>query len=496
MGNNNRTKEKEQRIISSLRNFITENMPEVDVFIFVNPGSGGGIAAQLLGPDHTGSTANPLTYFYAENDGFELGPESVTVRIHRYDMTEGFTGDKPGYKQLKDIASSGRKVLASAAGGDGSVMWMINECIAHDIPFSNVICTVIPYGTGNDFARSIGWKEFNGMKPFKMKKKDGPTAIQKLVKLWLLSDYIIGDLWKLTIVLKDQGELKKIDSSTKTKIAVSKRVFDIMNYFSIGPDARIGLGFDRNRSKGPNRNKMVYMYEGFKKFFSSAPTIPLSQWMESLTDGQGEAIISSTDANLSLPRTQGIVAVNVPSYMSGSNVWKSSYRTAFQSGCRVDKAHLRSLLEKRQVMGDSKLEWLTARHRITYPCEKLTLGIGYFRRVHQGYGPYKITFKDMDDGVVPSVEPLRCYFQVDGEFYQMTRPDSATVLLDRQIGLIARKAINNVESECRISRGSVLDWLFADYQPGGAMAALEGDGEDTTSDPMSYTDPISIPSGG
>lgn len=39
------------------------------------------------------------------------------------------------------------------------------------------------------------------------------------------------------------------------------------NYFSIGIDARIGLGFDRNRTKTACCNKCVYCWEGFKKFF-------------------------------------------------------------------------------------------------------------------------------------------------------------------------------------------------------------------------------------
>jgi len=462
-------------------------MPEVDVFIFVNPGSGGGTAAQLLGPDATGSIENPLTCIYTEKDGFE---SEIILRMHRYDMTEGTSGDKIGYNKLKDMTLSGRRVLAAAAGGDGSVMWMINEMGNHNIPFANILCTVIPYGTGNDFARSIGWKEFNGMKPFKM--KNGRTAIEKLIRHWLLSEFILGDLWKLTVSLKEKGDLKKIDSKTKTKIAVSKRVFDMMNYFSIGPDAHIGLGFDRNRSKGPHRNKLVYMFEGLKKIFSTAPTVPLSTWMESLADGEGNFVISSTDTELSLPRTQGILAVNVPSYMSGSNVWKSSYRTAFQSGCKVDQEDLKELLEKRQVMGDSKLEWLTARHRISYPCEKISFGLGQFRRVHQGCGPYKITFKNIDDST--SEAPPRCYFQVDGEFFQMTYPDSCTVLLDRQVGLIARKAATKIESDSRISKGNVLSWLSA-TSPTALLneRSIDVIEEDPSSEAYS-TDPISIPS--
>jgi diacylglycerol kinase (ATP) len=56
---------------------------------------------------------------------------------------------------------------------------------------------------------------------------------------------------------------------------------------SIGIDARIGLGFDRNRSQSRLRNKCVYCWEGFKKMFlrtsstqeilDSVETIPLNE---------------------------------------------------------------------------------------------------------------------------------------------------------------------------------------------------------------------------
>ncbi len=35
----------------------------------------------------------------------------------------------------------------------------------------------------------------------------------------------------------------------------------------MGIDARIGLGFDRNRTQSALRNKCVYCWEGFKKLF-------------------------------------------------------------------------------------------------------------------------------------------------------------------------------------------------------------------------------------
>ena len=41
----------------------------------------------------------------------------------------------------------------------------------------------------------------------------------------------------------------------------------MVNYLSVGLDARIGLGFDRSRSDHVFLNKFVYFTEGLKKLF-------------------------------------------------------------------------------------------------------------------------------------------------------------------------------------------------------------------------------------
>ena len=51
-------------------------------------------------------------------------------------------------------------VRVIAGGGDGTVQWVLSECIAHKINFSKVIFSSIPMGTGNDFATSTGWNAY------------------------------------------------------------------------------------------------------------------------------------------------------------------------------------------------------------------------------------------------------------------------------------------------------------------------------------------------
>ena len=42
------------------------------------------------------------------------------------------------------------------AGGDGTVMWVVEECMKHRIDTARVAIGVIPFGTGNDFSRVLG----------------------------------------------------------------------------------------------------------------------------------------------------------------------------------------------------------------------------------------------------------------------------------------------------------------------------------------------------
>jgi diacylglycerol kinase family enzyme len=42
-------------------------------------------------------------------------------------------------------------------GGDGTIPWVLSLFKNADIDFKKIAFAVLPIGTGNDFARSIGW---------------------------------------------------------------------------------------------------------------------------------------------------------------------------------------------------------------------------------------------------------------------------------------------------------------------------------------------------
>ena len=42
-------------------------------------------------------------------------------------------------------------------GGDGTVMWVVEEMINYKIDQNKCPIGILPFGTGNDFSRVLGW---------------------------------------------------------------------------------------------------------------------------------------------------------------------------------------------------------------------------------------------------------------------------------------------------------------------------------------------------
>ena len=116
-------------------------------------------------------------------------------------------------------------------GGDGTILWVIEEILQYGINPEKVCFGVIPIGTGNDFSRSLGW----GSSPISFSDKN-ITQLQKMVQKWMQAEKKNFDLWDAEIDTYEGGKIVYAREEESSKgVRSLKRTF--CNYLGLGVDA-------------------------------------------------------------------------------------------------------------------------------------------------------------------------------------------------------------------------------------------------------------------
>lgn len=317
------------------------------------------------------------------------------------------------------------------AGGDGSVMWAMSEVIGHGIDITRVAFGVVPFGTGNDFARSFGWGSSSDSGDV---AKNGLHGLKKMIRSWLEASVCDFDLWEVDLhVDPESGTIQQVKSKVKRVLTdggnsanLTRLTKPMCNYFSVGIESRIGLGFDRNRKHSAFMNKLMYGWEGLKKSITSTPRV--SEIVESV-NADDRVILSMTNEP---PQVKGnpvsLIFINIDSFASGCDLWANAKRTAIQNLSEEEKKNLKNLP---QSVGDGKLEVLTYNSLVGLSSEQLPGFKGNGRRVAQDSGPFEVRFR-------PDLENKRCYMQIDGEFYAVHKPVSVRIRHQHTVKVLRR----------------------------------------------------------
>lgn len=223
-----------------------------------------------------------------------------------FDLTKG--GPKPGLEKHKDK----KNLRIIACGGDGTVGWVLSVIDEIDFGENLPAVSILPLGTGNDLARTLGWGggyNNESMEVFLNKVING-----SVVKL---------DRWTINTTLVESKKLSDVDSKEVESAKNNLPLSVLNNYFSIGADAKTALSFHEAREKNPDQftsqafNKIEYA-KNYSKDLINQSCKNISQNIKSFECDGVDCLPKIKELNC-----HSIVFLNIPSFASGVKPWKN-----------------------------------------------------------------------------------------------------------------------------------------------------------------------------
>ncbi|KJE89612.1 diacylglycerol kinase 1 [Capsaspora owczarzaki ATCC 30864] len=246
------------------------------IVVFINPASGGNQGVKLL------RTFKNL-----------INPRQV------FDLQQG--GPMAGLKQYLHVPN----LRIICCGGDGTVGWVLAVLDKLKLPSPPPPVGVIPLGTGNDLARTLGWGGGYG------------GEIKRVLQQIADAETVLMDRWSVAFDVADPNA-----ESDKVPLDI------VNNYFSIGVDAEIAHRFHTMREKFPEkfnsraRNKLWYLELGTKDALQHSCK-NLHKHIQLEVDGQAIDLANG-------PALEGLAVVNIPSMYGGANLWGSDEKMGKQ----------------------------------------------------------------------------------------------------------------------------------------------------------------------
>lgn len=393
--------------------------PEVeDLFLFVNPHSGGNKGADFL------QVPQP---FDTELDDGRIG------RLHIYSLPDNADEGFRLFKELRHKA--GKPLRMIVGGGDGTVMWADCAATANGIDTSrDCIFGIIPLGTGNDFSRVAGW---GGKNPKRILSREC-LKLHIMVQLWCKAKHRPHDVWEVCAeVDEDEGRILKVSKERKeVALKDNAKYFSLpmINYFSIGQESKVGIEFDKRRTKSQSCNLMVYACSGIftECDCRTAQQIPdLIASLHAGLDADAPAIFeykdedeededSEQEVRSLVGNPESLMFLNVNSYAGGAaHFWQLDTELA------VEPALPDKDVNCKEDPGDGRIEVVTLPSIVNIALDRVHSDA---KRVHSG-GPYYLEFFHTD-------HDLDAYCEVDGEFYHLVNPVCVSVVFKKKLQVL------------------------------------------------------------
>ncbi|KAM9493732.1 diacylglycerol kinase zeta isoform 2-T2 [Clarias gariepinus] len=245
------------------------------LLVFVNPKSGGNQGAKII-----------------QSFMWYLNPRQV------FDLSQG--GPKEGLEMYRKV----HNLRILACGGDGTVGWILSILDQLQLNPQPAVA-VLPLGTGNDLARTLNWGGGYTDEP-----------VSKILSHVEDGNIVQLDRWNLRVEPNAEAGPEEKDEQAADKLPLD--VFN--NYFSLGFDAHVTLGFHESREANPEkfnsrfRNKMFYAGTAFSDFLMGSSK-DLAKHIKVVCDGVD---LTSKVQELKL---QCLVFLNIPRYCAGTTPW-------------------------------------------------------------------------------------------------------------------------------------------------------------------------------
>ena len=310
------------------------------------------------------SDCSPVLAFVNERSGGGQGVNLLTAFrrfLNPYQVFNlSYGGPLPGLYAFRNVTSYRLLVC----GGDGTVGWVLGllDELRTMLKCPTPPVAVIPLGTGNDLARVMKWgsgfsggnvldlllalddSEIINMDRWAIKFENDAGATRNAVDNLIDSSKSSED--------EVDAELMTVESflacsvnHMSTAMEETSQTFIMNNYFGIGIDADIALKFHLKREEAPEKfnsrlhNKGVYLKMGLSK---------LVQRSGNLCKNLSSVISMEVDGDLvKIPQgVEGIVLLNINSWMAGCDAWGSERDDGFCQAQMND-----GLLEVMGVLG-------------------------------------------------------------------------------------------------------------------------------------------------
>ena len=212
-----------------------------------------------------------------------------------------------GLRKFKSV----KNLRILVCGGDGTVNWILSclEIVKHEMVSKNPPVAVLPLGTGNDLAQTLGWVNFASLVPpppsndnndntnnnRQFNNKRDQSVLSNLLYAVETAEEIQLDRWLVSV---DDGALLPREQSSAV----------MTNYLSFGVDAQVALKFHLLRESHSELfvsqavNKLLYAHFGLTTMF------------DGIEDIGSKVDVICDDVKLQLPEEiSGIIVLNIPS---------------------------------------------------------------------------------------------------------------------------------------------------------------------------------------